>query len=124
MAPGCEPFPGGYRSPVTQPAMTFSARLGRWRRTRRIRRLAGIRTWTRPLGGSGLPAEAEAWVRQIEDELRLIEVRLSGGATPDGLATSASTSAPSSLLRRLHICDRGCRLKRCAGAQLGCLPTS
>jgi len=77
--------------------MTFSARLGRRRRTRRIRRQAGIRTWTRPLGGSGLPAEAEAWVRQIEDELRLIEVRLRDGATPDALATSASTSATATL---------------------------
>jgi hypothetical protein len=32
---------------------------------------------TRPLGGAGLPAEAEAWVMQIEDDLRVIEAQLS-----------------------------------------------
>jgi hypothetical protein len=50
----------------------------RWWRdpSRRVRRQAGIRTWTRPLGSSGLPAEAEAWVMQIEDQLRRMEARL------------------------------------------------
>jgi len=50
----------------------------RWWRdpSRRVRRQAGIRTWTRPLGSSGLSAEAEAWVMQIEDELRRMEARL------------------------------------------------
>jgi hypothetical protein len=41
-----------------------------------MKRRAGIRTWTRPLGGSGLPAEAQAWVMQIEEQLRLVEVGL------------------------------------------------
>jgi hypothetical protein len=40
---------------------------------------AGIRTWTRPLGGSGLPAEAEVWVMEIEEHLRLVEVDLTKG---------------------------------------------
>jgi hypothetical protein len=44
-------------------------------------RQAGIRTWTRPLGGSGLPAEAEAWVMQIEDELRMSEAQVNDGAS-------------------------------------------
>jgi len=60
--------------------MSLSGRLVRWQRNRRLRRQAGIRTWTRPLGGSGLPAEAEAWVMQIEDQLRMTEARISDGA--------------------------------------------
>lgn len=44
-----------------------------------MRRQAGIRTWTRPLGGSGLPAEAEERVAQIEDWLRAMDARLSEG---------------------------------------------
>jgi hypothetical protein len=44
-----------------------------------MRRRAGIRTWTRSLGGSGLPGEAEERIAQIEDWLRAVEVGLSEG---------------------------------------------
>jgi hypothetical protein len=39
-------------------------------RRRRMRRRCGLRTRTRPLGTSGLTPQAEAWVKQIEDEVR------------------------------------------------------
>jgi hypothetical protein len=54
-----------------------SSRFRRWRTWRR----AGIRTLTRPLGGAGLAAEAEAEERvaQIEDWLRAVEAGLSEG---------------------------------------------
>jgi hypothetical protein len=50
----------------------------RWWRdpSRSVRRQAGIRSWTQPPGSSGLSAEAEAWVMQIEDQLRSMEPRL------------------------------------------------
>lgn len=35
-----------------------------------MKRRAGLRTWTRRFGGSGLSREAEAWVRHIEDEIQ------------------------------------------------------
>ena len=35
-----------------------------------MRRRAGLRTWTRALGASGLTPEAEAWVEQVEHEVR------------------------------------------------------
>jgi hypothetical protein len=35
-----------------------------------MRKRAGLRTWTRALGASGLTPQAEAWVQQIEDEIR------------------------------------------------------
>jgi hypothetical protein len=59
--------------------MWFSLR--RWTRDWRLRRRAGLRTWTRPLGDGRLTAEAEAWIRQIEDQLRIAESRLSGQLT-------------------------------------------
>jgi hypothetical protein len=78
--PAWSPVLPGTAILVTERKVSFSDRLGRWRRGRRIKRQAGIRTWTRPLGGSGLPAEAEAWVMQIEDELRISEARITNGA--------------------------------------------
>jgi hypothetical protein len=47
-------------------------------RSRRLRRRAGLRTWTRALGSDGLPAEAEAWIMEIEEELRRAEARIRG----------------------------------------------
>jgi hypothetical protein len=52
-----------------------SSRLRRWR----TRRRAANRNWIRPLGGSGLAAEAEERVAQSEDWLRAVEVGLSEG---------------------------------------------
>lgn len=37
---------------------------------RRRKRRTGLRTWTRAVGTSGLTSEAEAWVKQIGDEMR------------------------------------------------------
>jgi hypothetical protein len=42
---------------------------------RRRKRKSGLRTWTRAPGTSGLTPEAEAWVKQIEDEIRSAVVR-------------------------------------------------
>jgi hypothetical protein len=99
-SPVCGLNDAGYRNPVTDRGMSFSDRLARWRRNRRIRRKAGIRTLTRPLGGSGLPAEAEAWVTQIEDELRMSEAQVRDGAAelernPGRLAPAAVPSSAS-----------------------------
>ena len=47
-------------------------------RSRRLRRRAGLRTWTRALGSDGLPAEAETWIMEIEEELRRAEARIRG----------------------------------------------
>ena len=47
-------------------------------RSRRVRRRAGLRTWTRALGSDGLPAEAEARIMEIEEELRQTEARIRG----------------------------------------------
>lgn len=41
---------------------------------RRLRRSAGLRTWARALGTSGLPAEA--WVAEVEHDLRQAASRL------------------------------------------------
>ena len=69
--------PGGDMN-VTWAIVRSRLRSCRWRHdpSRRVRRQAGIRTWTRPLGGSGLSAEAEAWVMLLEDQLRNMEARL------------------------------------------------
>ena len=48
------------------------------RRARQVRRQAGLRRRPRVLGSSGLPAEAELWVMQIEDALRRMEPRIRG----------------------------------------------
>jgi len=45
-------------------------------RARQLRRRAGLRTWTRALGTDGLPAEAKAWIMEIEEELRRAEARI------------------------------------------------
>lgn len=45
-------------------------------RARHLRKRAGLQTWARPLGTSGLPAEAEAWVAEIEHGLRQEASRL------------------------------------------------
>jgi hypothetical protein len=45
-------------------------------RARQLRRRAGLRTWTRPLGSAGLSPEAEAWVIEIEKTLRRAEPRI------------------------------------------------
>ena len=47
-------------------------------RSRRVRKRAGLRTWTRALGSDGLPAEAEARILGIEEELRQTEARIRG----------------------------------------------
>lgn len=47
-------------------------------RARQLRRRAGLRTWTRALGSDGLPAEAEARIMEIEEELRRAEARIRG----------------------------------------------
>lgn len=46
------------------------------KRSRLLRRRAGLRTWARPLGDPGLSAESEAWVAEIEDSLRQAEPRI------------------------------------------------
>jgi hypothetical protein len=43
---------------------------------RRLRRRAGLRTWTRTLGTAGLSAEAEAWILTLEESLRQAEPRI------------------------------------------------
>ena len=45
-------------------------------RARQVRKQAGLRPWTRALGSDGLPAEAEARIMEIEDELRRAEARI------------------------------------------------
>jgi len=47
-------------------------------RTRQLRKRASLRTWTRALGSDGLPAEAQAWIMEIEEELRQAEARMRG----------------------------------------------
>jgi hypothetical protein len=57
----------------------FRGRIGQVRpdeRIRRLRRQAGLRTWTRALGDAGLSPESEAWVTEIERELRRAEPRI------------------------------------------------
>jgi hypothetical protein len=45
-------------------------------RVRRLRRRAGLRTWTRALGTAGLSAEAEEWILGVEESLRRAEPRI------------------------------------------------
>jgi len=47
-------------------------------RARQLRKRASLRTWTRALGSDGLPAEAQAWIMDIEEELRQAEARIRG----------------------------------------------
>lgn len=42
----------------------------------RMRRRAGLRTWMRALGDAGLSPESEAWVTEIERDLRRAEPRI------------------------------------------------
>lgn len=72
------------------------------RRRRKMRRRSGLRTWTRPLGTSGLTPQAQAWVQQIEDEIRSAvlgdagylegsgDLTGGGGEIRDGLADARS----------------------------------
>jgi hypothetical protein len=46
------------------------------RQARRLRRRAGLRTWTRPLGTAGLSPGAEAWILDVEEGLRRAEPRI------------------------------------------------
>jgi hypothetical protein len=46
------------------------------RRAGRLRRRAGLRTWTRALGTAGLSADAEAWILGVEESLRRAEPRI------------------------------------------------
>jgi hypothetical protein len=48
----------------------------RLHRATRLKRQAGLRTWTQALGSAGLPAAAEARIMRMEAELRQAEARL------------------------------------------------
>lgn len=63
------------------------------RRARQVRRQAGLRRRPRVLGSSGLPAEAELWVMQIEDALRRMEPRIRGDLS--GLSCLPALAAAS-----------------------------
>jgi hypothetical protein len=54
----------------------FIGKTGSAGRAGRLRRRAGLRTWTRALGDAGLSPESEAWVTEIERSLRLAEPRV------------------------------------------------
>jgi len=54
----------------------LSVFIGTTGKVRRLRRRAGLRTWTRALGDAGLSPESEAWVTEIERALRGAEPRI------------------------------------------------
>jgi hypothetical protein len=60
--------------------VSFSGRIRNQSRSRarQLRKRASLRTWTRALGSDGLPAEAQAWIMEIEEELRQAEARMRG----------------------------------------------
>jgi hypothetical protein len=47
-------------------------------RARLLKKRAGLRTWNRALGSDGLSADAQAWIMEIEEELRRIEPQIRG----------------------------------------------
>jgi hypothetical protein len=61
--------------------MSFISRLRGTHRARssELKRRAELRTWSRPLGGAGLPAAEEARIMQLEAELRDTEARIRAG---------------------------------------------
>jgi hypothetical protein len=71
-------WPGKERGEDGGQAVPFLSRIRNDSRSRSrlLKRRAGLQTWTRALGSDGLPAEAEARIMEIEDELRRAEARI------------------------------------------------